>query len=114
MARPALNWKSWAYLPPRVPFGAALEFELWLTSTANYTQPLIIDYAIHHRKANGSTTPKIFKWKTTTLAPLETLRAKRKHAIKKITTRVYYPGAHLLEIFVNGVSFGRENFDLIM
>lgn len=111
---PCIELEKLGIFTPRVPFGAALEFELWLASTANYAQPLIIDYAIHHRKASGSTTPKIFKWKTTTLAPLETLRAKRKHAIKKITTRVYYPGSHLLEIFVNGVSIGREDFELVM
>lgn len=99
---------------PRVAFGAALEFELWLTSTANRAQALVVDYAIHHRRANGSTTAKVFKWKTTTLAPGATLRAKRKHAIRKITTRRYYPGRHGLEIFVNGVSFGIEDFELIM
>ncbi len=99
---------------PRVAFGAALEFELRLTSTANRAQALVVDYAIHHRKANGSTTAKVFKWKTTTLAPGAALRAKRKHAIRKITTRVYYPGRHRLEIFVNGVSFGIEDFELIM
>jgi len=99
---------------PRVTFGTALEFELSLTSTADRPQSLVVDYAIHHRKANGATTPKVFKWKTATLAPGATLRAKRKHAIRKITTRVYYPGKHRLEIFVNGVSLGIEDFELIM
>jgi 3-methyladenine DNA glycosylase AlkC len=99
---------------PQVIFGAALEFELSLTSTADRPQSLVVDYAIHHRKANGATTPKVFKWKTTTLAPHATLSAKRKHAIRKITTRVYYLGKHRLEIFVNGVSLGIEDFELIM
>ncbi len=99
---------------PRVAFGAALVFELSLTSTANRAQSLVVDYAIHHRKASGAMTPKVFKWKTTTLAPRATLRAKRKHAIRKITTRVYYPGRHRLEIFVNGVSLGIEDFELVM
>lgn len=99
---------------PHVAFGAALEFELRLTSTANRSQALIVDYAIHHRKANGGTTPKVFKWKNATLAPRATLRATRKHAIRKITTRVYYPGTHRLEILVNGVSLGSEDFELVM
>ena len=30
-------------------------------------QQLVIDYIIHHRKANGTTAPKVFKWKTATL-----------------------------------------------
>lgn len=101
-------------LTPLVPFGDTLSFELYLTSTSERAQPLILDYAIHHRKANGSTTPKVFKWKTTTLEPRSTLTAKRKHAIRKITTRVYYPGTHRLEIFANGVSLGNEEFELIM
>ncbi len=99
---------------PRVAFGAALEFELQLTSTADRAQALIVDYAIHHRKANGGTTPKVFKWKTANLAPGATLGATRKHAIRKITTRVYYPGRHRLEILVNGVSLAIEDFELVM
>jgi hypothetical protein len=97
-----------------VPFGDSLLVELCLTSTSKKAQPLIIDYAIHHRKANGGTKAKVFKWKKTTLTPLATLKAKRKHAFKKITTRVYYPGTHKFEILVNGISFGIKTFKLIM
>jgi len=97
-----------------VTFGTALEFELCLTSTSNQVQPLVIDYAVHHRKANGGTTPKVFKWKTMTLGPLATLAAKRKHPIRKITTRVYYSGTHSVEIVINGVSVGKADFELIM
>jgi hypothetical protein len=64
-------------------------------------------------KANGGTTAKVFKWKKTTLAPQATLKATRKHAFRKITTRVYYPGTHKLEILINGISLGIKNFKLI-
>jgi hypothetical protein len=93
-------------------------FELCLTSISKKAQPLVIDYAIHHRKANGGTTAKVFKWKKTTLAPQATPKATpkatRKHAFRKITTRVYYPGTHKLEILINGISLGIKNFKLIM
>ncbi len=111
---PSVELEKLEILTPQVPFGEALLFELSLKSTSEHLQPLIIDYAIHHRKANGNTTPKVFKWKTTTLKPLARLTAKRKHAIRKITTRVYYPGVHRLEILVNGVSLGAEDFGLVM
>ena len=111
---PCIELKNLKILTPRVSFGSNLLFELCMTSASNLPQPLIIDYAIHHRKANGSTTPKVFKWKTITLAPLTTLTTKKKHAIKKITTRTYYPGTHGLEILINGISFGIKNFELIM
>lgn len=106
--------KKLSLLTPQVIFGEALIFELRLISTSKRPQPLIIDYVIHHRKANGKTSPKVFKWKTTAIAPLAALTAKRKHSIRNITTRVYYPGAHRLEIMVNGISIGVKTFDLAM
>ncbi|MBL4801886.1 MAG: hypothetical protein JKY45_08320, partial [Emcibacter sp.] len=101
-------------LTPNVEFGTALIFKMSLTSLASHGQNLIIDYAIHHRKANGTTSAKVFKWKTLTLKPDATLNSERKHAIRKITTRTYYPGTHYLEILVNGLSLGRYDFNLNM
>ena len=111
---PSLELSHLKILTPDVPFGDALMFELSLTSTSKKTQPLIIDYAIHHRKANGGTTPKVFKWKTMTIEPLAAHTATRKHAMRRITTRVYYPGTHRLEVLINGVSFASRDFVLEM
>ena len=111
---PRIKLEKLKILTAHVPFGETLLFELWLTLTFKKDQPLIIDYAIHHRKANGGTIAKVFKWKKTTLAPLATLKAKRKHPFKKITTQVYYPGTHKLEILVNDISLGTKTFKLIM
>ena len=111
---PAAELERLNIVTPRVIFGDALEFDLIVKSTASDPQPMIIDYAIHHRKANGRLAPKVFKWKTTILDPHALLTAKRKHPIREITTRVYYPGTHRLEILVNGVSLGSAPFELIM
>lgn len=101
-------------LTPRVNFGESLQFNISLTSTSTKPQNFILDYAIHHQKANGTTSPKVFKWKTGRLEPSSTLKATKKHPLKKITTRVYYPGTHSVEIFVNGTSFGSKDFELMM
>jgi len=111
---PSVRLENLKVLTPQVIFGGALEFDFSMASTATRTQSLIIDYAIHHRKANGSTSPKVFKWKTMTLMPAHTLSAKRKHPMRKITTRVYYPGTHRLEVLVNGVPIGITEFELLM
>ncbi len=111
---PAIELEKLRILTPRVMFGDALEFDLSLSSTSDSEQAMIIDYAIHHRKANGGATPKVFKWKVTTLAPFAGFATKRRHAIRKITTRVYYPETHRLEILINGVSFGGGDFELVM
>lgn len=99
-------------LTPTVIFGDALEFSLSVLSDSVNTQPLMIDYVIHHQKANGTTSPKVFKWKSTELAAGQTLAATKKHAIKAITTRVYYSGTHTLELVINGVSMGAVDFEL--
>jgi hypothetical protein len=96
-----------------VNFGNVLVFEVVLHSESETDQNLVIDYAIHHRKANGSTSPKVFKWKNTVLKAKGTLNATKKHALKPITTRVYYNGEHFVELFVNGISVGKTNFELI-
>ncbi len=97
---------------PVVTLGEWLEFETVLVSNSVTPQPLIVDYVIHHVKANGKTSPKVFKWKTVTLEPGGALRARRRHAIRAITTRVYYPGRHRVELLVNGEILGAADFDL--
>lgn len=101
-------------LTPKVLLGTFLQFEITLTSTTNKAQALIIDYVIHHQKANGLHSPKVFKWKTITLQSNQCHYARKKHAIKKITTRVYYPGLHRLEIAINGLRFDSSEFELRM
>ncbi len=54
-------------LTPNVKFGEFVEFTFSLLSDSNKDQALIIDYIIHHQKNSGKTTPKVFKWKVTTL-----------------------------------------------
>jgi 3-methyladenine DNA glycosylase AlkC len=111
---PKVKVEKFKLLNPKINFGEAILFEVDIRSNSKKKQQLIIDYAIHHRKANGGTSPKVFKWKTLAMAPNANLIAKKKHAIKKISTRVYYPGIHEVEIFINGISFGKKKFELKM
>jgi len=99
---------------PRVHLGGQLEFALALSSTTARTQPLIIDFIIHHRKANGETTPKVFKWKVVDLPGRKQLAITKKHPMKPITTRTYYAGKHGFEIQINGESFGRAEFEFFI
>jgi len=111
---PKIQQVSIDILTPKVVFGNTLQFTLTICSDSNQDQSLMIDYIIHHQKSNGRTSPKVFKWRTTILPAKNTLTSTKKHAIKKITTRVYYSGLHAVEIMVNGVSVGKVNFQLLM
>ena len=111
-ATPRIRSAKIDILTPEVKFGTSMQFDFTISSDSAEDQALMIDYIIHHQKANGSTSGKVFKWKKLTLMANRTLIATRKHAFKKITTRVYYPGGHAVEVMVNGVSMGISEFEL--
>jgi len=96
----------------RLKVGDSLVFDFTLTSVAKETQKIVVDYILHFVKSNGKTAPKVFKLKTCSLPAGAALPIGRKHPLKRITTREYYPGRHALEIQVNGRVLGRLEWDL--
>ena len=100
--------------PERVRLGESLEFSFTLHSESDEIQNLIIDYLVHFVKANGQTNPKVFKLSTKALNGRESINIRKKHPLKPITTRRYYPGQHQIEIQVNGQILGGQQFWLEM
>lgn len=109
---PAARLSRFEVLTPDVRLGGALEFEI--NVQGDQDERLIIDYAIHHVKANGDLRPKVFKWAEVAMKPGGVHRARKRHKIKPITTRVYYPGLHKVDVRVNGVSLGVREFHLAL
>ncbi len=97
-----------------IQLGESLEVALLLSSSTEQTQKLIVDYKIHHVKANGSTTSKVFKWKNIILYEGQELSLNKQHPFKLITTRKYYPGEHAIELLINGQSFAILPFELVL
>ncbi|NQU48767.1 MAG: DNA alkylation repair protein [Planctomycetes bacterium] len=85
------------------------EFELQQSTEA----PVVVDYALHLVRANGSRSLKVFKWKNTTLSPKESTPFKKRHSFKPVTTRKYYPGIHQLDVQLNGRVLASVEFDLV-
>ena len=109
---PDVQLSNFHLTPNTLPMGEEFEFSFDLVNESEQSQNLIVDYIIHFVKANGTTAPKVFKLKTFTLKPESTTTLSKKHRIKPITTRVYYPGEHRVEIQINGRSFAGSIFDL--
>ncbi len=99
---------------PVVIFGDKLGFSITVSNEDAKPQRLMIDYAIHHVKANGTLAPKVFKWKTLDLPARGRQSIDKDHAIRAITTRVYYPGTHRIDILVNGTVSASVDFELHM
>jgi 3-methyladenine DNA glycosylase AlkC len=96
-----------------IPFGGELAFTATVVNTGTEPATLAIDYVVHHLKATGKQSGKTFKLTTATLAPGQKLELSRRHSFREITTRRYYPGAHAVELQVNGVRYGRSDFTLL-
>jgi hypothetical protein len=99
---PLVGQASLSVSPGQVALGDAVLLGVQLTSTARKTQRLAIDYAVHHVKANGSTSPKVFKGWALELAPGEVRQLQKRHSMKLITTRRYFAGRHGVDLLVNG------------
>jgi 3-methyladenine DNA glycosylase AlkC len=82
--------------------GETLEFSFIVTSEAAHEQPLVIDYAIHYRKANGSVSKKVFKLKEVALGPMASVPIRKRQRIMDLSTRKHHSGEHLVEVMVNG------------
>lgn len=98
--------------PKKLKLGATLEFSFTVTSEAVRSQQLVIDYAIHYRKANGSTSKKVFKLKELELGPKAKASIRKRQRIVDFSTRKHHPGEHVVEVLVNGRSRAQAAFDL--
>jgi 3-methyladenine DNA glycosylase AlkC len=95
-----------------ITFPGELGFHIRLANNGTVSRTVLLDYAIHHQKKDGSLTPKVFKGKSLTLGAGESVTIEKRHALRPITTRMYYPGRHRLEILLNGVSAATADFRL--
>ncbi|MCP5094508.1 MAG: DNA alkylation repair protein, partial [Chloroflexi bacterium] len=111
-APPQLSIPAFSIEPATIQMGDTFSFTFTLQSKSETAQNLMIDYVIHFVKASGKQSGKVFKLKKAVLAPGETLTVTRKHEIKPITTRRYYPGTHRVTLQINGRPFGDVQFEL--
>jgi 3-methyladenine DNA glycosylase AlkC len=93
--------------------GDGIDLHLQLHAKGSGPQELVVDYVVHHLRANGSTTRKVFKGWRRTLMPGEAIDLHKRHSLKEVTTRRLYPGHHLIELQINGLVVAKAAFDLL-
>ena len=98
--------------PKRVKKGGRVECTLSLRSTTRAPQDLLIDYVVHYVKADGRTSPKVFKLKRLTLSRDVPAPIRIVIKLAELTTRKHYPGRHRVELLVNGQKFPVGDFQL--
>lgn len=97
--------------PARVALGGAVALTLDLHG-GGADQQLVVDYAVHHVKADGRSSPKVFKgWKLELPAGAARTLTKR-HSLKPVTTRTYHAGRHRVVAQINGQPVAEAAFTL--
>ena len=101
--------------PPQVAVGGELQLQLRLQSTAQHSlhpQRLAVDYTVHHVKADGRSSPKVFKGWTLELPVQGEVTLVKRHSMRLITTRRYHPGHHAVDVQINGKMVAQGHFVL--
>jgi 3-methyladenine DNA glycosylase AlkC len=109
----AVTLHAFTITPAIIRLGEVVTLSFTLQNESDEAHRLVIDYVVHLVKANGRSSPKVFKLTTRALAGGERLNIQRQHAVRPVTTRRYYPGEHRVEIQVNGRRLGQAAFQLV-
>jgi 3-methyladenine DNA glycosylase AlkC len=104
--------RAFSLSPKALKLGGSLTLSASLENTGKRPANLVIDYAVHHVKARGGLSAKVFKGLKRRLGPGETTELRLTHGIKKVTTRRYHPGRHKIELLVNGRPLAEGFFTL--
>ncbi|NDL59573.1 DNA alkylation repair protein [Phytoactinopolyspora mesophila] len=94
--------KELAITPARARIGDTLIIEGTIHNGTDQTLAVLVDLRVHFVKANGSTSPKVFKGATFHLAPGETGSVSKRISLAQQSTRTHHPGEHSVEVLVNG------------
>ena len=99
--------------PARPAIGTSVQISFDLVNTGRRKQEMIVDYRVFFVKASGQTSPKVMKLKEVELAAGESVRLSTRLSLRQMTTRRHYPGAHEIEVIVNGKSFALGEFHVV-
>jgi 3-methyladenine DNA glycosylase AlkC len=111
--KPAIRIEQVRFEPKRVAIGGRVGMRFVLRSTAPVPQDLLVDVAVHFVKANGRTSPKVFKLKRLTLPPRGRVALGTRISLAVHTTRKPRPGTHAVDVLVNGVKTRAGAFEVV-
>jgi 3-methyladenine DNA glycosylase AlkC len=98
--------------PASLTIGGRVTIELSLTNPSTEEARALVDLRIHFVKANGSTSPKVFKGRELQLLPGETGVVRKSVSVAQHSTRTHHPGTHMVEAMVSGAMHPVGSFEL--
>lgn len=99
--------------PDVIEIGEKVRIEVNLANPSDEDARALVDLRIHFVKANGSTSPKVFKGAEVTLKAGGTATVRKSVSLAQHTTRKHYPGSHRVEVMLNGVVHPGADFEIV-
>jgi 3-methyladenine DNA glycosylase AlkC len=99
--------------PARVAIGGRVEVAFRMGSTSRRSQELLVDLAVHFVKASGRASPKVFKLARVSLPPRGRVELRTTVSLAIHTTRRPRPGAHAVDVVVNGAAMPIGSFEVV-
>ena len=93
--------------------GESQSFNFVLENKSNKNHQVIIKYAVHLVRKNGSTNTKVFELTSSPISANSKQSFTKKQSFKPVSVRKYYPGKHQIDIIVNGLVKGNFSFELL-
>ena len=88
--------------PETVAIGGKVRVEVRLVNPSSEEGGALVDLIVHFVKANGSTSPKVFKGAEVSLPSGEEKTISKSISLRQHSTRTHYPGRHIVEVQLNG------------
>ncbi|MDQ7023738.1 MAG: DNA alkylation repair protein [Candidatus Gracilibacteria bacterium] len=111
-SNPQIELKNFIITNREVKIGEKLEFDFDIF--LEKSESLIIDYKVYFVGKNGKLLPRVFKLKKIGGTQGLLLQISKTHKLKLMSTKALYTGTHFVEIIINGNSFGKKEFELII
>lgn len=109
--KPNISIEAFTVENPTLMIGDQIAFSTLLTAQAD--ENLMVDFVIEFVKANGTTRPKVFKWKSLNMKKGTQVQLVKKHRfLAESTTFTHYPGRHSIALQVNGTQVAKQEFTL--
>ena len=98
--------------PSRPHIGESVRFSVVVGNAGSRRAAFNVDLRVHFVKANGATSPKMFRIREIELGEGERTVVSKTVSLQQQTTRTHYPGSHRLEVIVNGTAHAAGAFEL--
>lgn len=109
----AVRVASFEVEPGRPRIGGEIRLSCALVSEVAGPTPIALDYRLHFFRPGGRSSAKVFQWSRRTVGPGERLSLSARQALRDLSTRKHHPGAHRVELLINGVALAEAGFELL-